>query len=113
MKTVGIVSAAFLIYNKYTLILARWGVMQFDKNKFYFKHFIYNDRTFFSFFKGYSEKDTAYQIKNIDVIDRRFASTNAWPVPHQNHTVHAQSPKIPANDPYDACAPIHALQHSA
>ena len=49
-----------------------------------------------------------FPIKNTDAIDHHFASTNVLRVPHQNHTIPAQLPKIPANDSYVFCAPIHA-----
>ena len=49
-----------------------------------------------------------FTIKNIDVIAHRSAPTNALHVRPQTHTVHAQSPRNPPNDPYVLYAPIRA-----
>lgn len=49
-----------------------------------------------------------YPIKNTDVIVRHFATTNALHVQRQSHTIHAQLPKIVANDSYVFYVLIHA-----
>ena len=59
------------------------------------------------------EKSTNFKffsifIKNIDAIRRHAGPTIDAPVPPQIRKVPAQTPKILANDPYDADAPIRA-----
>lgn len=49
-----------------------------------------------------------YPIKNTDVIVHHFATTNALHVQRQSHTIHAQLPKIVANDSYVFYVLIHA-----
>ena len=54
-----------------------------------------------------------FHITTSDATVRHFVSTNALPALPQGHIIHAQTPKIPANDSYVFYAPIHASQHTA
>ena len=54
-----------------------------------------------------------FTIKNTDATCHHFGSTNVLHAQPQTRTIHAPSPRIPPNDPYVLCAPIHASQHIA
>lgn len=54
-----------------------------------------------------------FTIKNTYAACHHFGSTNALRVQPQTHIIRAPLPRIPPNDPYVWCAPIHASQHIA